>query len=106
MDEFRTPAEEPAHDVLAAEEFAMPAPDPSLHRGPVALPGDPTGIGEAHDVLAAEEFAMPAAGRPPGDGLKRSGGLGPRLLIAGAGALLVAVVGRRLSQSRRTREAP
>jgi hypothetical protein len=61
MSEARIPADEPAHDVLAAEEFAMPAPDPSLHHGPVRLPDDPTGIAEPHDVLAAEEFAMPAA---------------------------------------------
>ncbi|MGI8506462.1 MAG: hypothetical protein ACR2MK_06580 [Solirubrobacteraceae bacterium] len=50
-----------AHDVLAAEEFGVPAPDPVLrHHGPVTLPDDPTGIPEPHDVLAAEEFAMPA----------------------------------------------
>jgi hypothetical protein len=41
--------QEPAHDVLAAEAFAMPAADPRLHQEP------------AHDILAAEEFAMPAA---------------------------------------------
>jgi hypothetical protein len=52
--------EDAAHDVLAAEEFGMPAPDPVLHHGPVTLPADPTGIAEPHDVLAAEEFAMPA----------------------------------------------
>ena len=67
-EEFGMPAPdptlEPAHDVLAAEEFGMPARDPALHHGPVALPGDPTGISEPHDVLAAEEFAMPAP--PPG----------------------------------------
>ena len=56
-------APEPAHDVLAAEEFGMPAGDPALHHGPVTLPGDPTGIAEPHDVLAAEEFAMPAPRR-------------------------------------------
>ena len=44
--------EEP-HDVLAAEEFAMPTPDERY-------PGDPTGIEEPHDVLAAEEFAIPS----------------------------------------------
>jgi MYXO-CTERM domain-containing protein len=50
-----------AHDVLAAEEFGVPAPDPDLHHhGPVSLPEDPTGIAEPHDVLAAEEFALPA----------------------------------------------
>jgi hypothetical protein len=44
------------HDVLAAEEFAMPA------RSAGDIPPDPTGIQEPHDVLAAEEFAMPTAG--------------------------------------------
>jgi hypothetical protein len=39
---------EEARDVLAAEEFGVPAADPRLHRE------------EAHDVLAAEEFAVPA----------------------------------------------
>jgi hypothetical protein len=47
--------EEP-HDVLAAEEFAMPTRDDRF-------PTDPSGIKEPHDVLAAEEFAMPAPGR-------------------------------------------
>jgi hypothetical protein len=55
-----TPAEEPAHDVLAAEAFAVPAPDPELAHGPVVLPDDPSGIAEPHDILAAEEFAIPA----------------------------------------------
>jgi hypothetical protein len=50
-----TGIEEP-HDVLAAEEFAMPA------RSAGDIPPDPTGIQEPHDVLAAEEFAMPTAG--------------------------------------------
>jgi hypothetical protein len=53
-------ADQEAHDVLAAEEFGVPAPDPSLHHGPITLPDDPTGITEPHDVLAAEEFALPA----------------------------------------------
>ena len=68
MSETKTPAEEPAHDVLAAEAFAMPAPDPRLHHGPVVLPDDPTGIAEPHDVLAAEEFAMPSAWPSSGSG--------------------------------------
>jgi hypothetical protein len=65
-EEFGMPApdpalhRDPAHDVLAAEEFGMPASDPGLHHGPVTLPSDPSGISEPHDVLAAEEFAMPA----------------------------------------------
>src|SRR5436305_14100850 len=52
-------AGEPAHDILAAEAFAVPAPGP-LARNDLGLPPDPTGIPEPHDVLAAEEFAMPA----------------------------------------------
>ena len=66
-EEFGVPApdpalhREPAHDVLAAEEFGVPDPDPVLrYHGPVTLPDDPTGIAEPHDVLAAEEFALPA----------------------------------------------
>jgi hypothetical protein len=59
---------QPPHDVLAAEEFALPAPDPDLHhQDPVVLPDDPTGLIEPHDVLAAEEFPIPAVARkPPG----------------------------------------
>jgi hypothetical protein len=63
----RPEAKESAHDVLAAEAFAVPARDPSLAHEPVVLPDDPTGISEPHDILAAEEFAMPA-GRAVGDG--------------------------------------
>ena len=48
-----------AHDVLAAEAFAVPGPDPALRRPPLSLPEDPSGIPDPHDVLAAEEFAMP-----------------------------------------------
>jgi len=55
---------EKAHDVLAAEEFAMPAADPTLRHRPIELPDDPSGIVEPHDVLAAEEFAMPAPREP------------------------------------------
>jgi hypothetical protein len=86
-------AQEPAHDVLAAEAFAMPAPDPSLHRQPVVLPDDPTGSLEPHDVLAAEEFPMPAV---HGSGtLDRARADRPRrlglLVVAGAAfALLLA----------------
>jgi hypothetical protein len=65
-----------AHDVLAAEEFAMPAPDPELHAraerphdvlaaDEFAMPGfDPelhARAEPAHDVLAADEYGMPAA---------------------------------------------
>src|SRR5690349_5214695 len=89
--------EELAHDVLAAEAFAVPAPDPQLRHGPVELPEDPSGIAEPHDILAAEAFAMPV-GRPaaPSGG---SGGTDARhwavLLAAGAVALTLLVRRRR-----------
>jgi hypothetical protein len=56
---------EGAHDVLAAEAFAMPAADPQLHPVPVVVPDDPTGETEPHDVLAAEEFPLPAGRATP-----------------------------------------
>ncbi len=87
-----------AHDVLAAEAFAMPAPDPELHRrGPIQLPEDPTGVAEPHDILAAEEFPMPASHAPsPRTALaERHGGL-PRLAIeAAAGFAVLALLRRR-----------
>jgi hypothetical protein len=49
-----TGIEEP-HDVLAAEEFAMPTRDNRF-------PADPLGTTRPHDVLAAEEFGMPVPG--------------------------------------------
>jgi hypothetical protein len=58
------PLDEEAHDVLAAEAFAVPTADPSLRQKPIKLPDDPSGIAEPHDVLAAEEFAMPATRQP------------------------------------------
>jgi hypothetical protein len=54
-EEFVVPAPDPGlhgdgpHDVLAAEEFVVPAPDPGLH------------VDRPHDVLAAEEFELGAA---------------------------------------------
>jgi hypothetical protein len=65
-EEFVVPAPDPGlhvdrpHDVLAAEEFELGTADPVLHRGRVTPPPDPSGIAEPHDVLAAEEFAVPA----------------------------------------------
>jgi hypothetical protein len=73
------------HDVLAAEEFAMPT------RSARDIPSDP--IHEPHDVLAAEEFAMPVGEVGPQTG----GGLQPRTLIPSAllGALVALVLLRR-----------
>ncbi len=96
-EEFGVPAAdpglhvEPPHDVLAAEEYVVPAADPALHHGPVRLPDDPSGIAEPHDVLAAEEFAMPApppGAHEPGQGTVTRGRM---LMVAGALALLVAL---------------
>ncbi len=86
MAETRTPAEEPVHDVLAADMFAMPAADPELHHGPVRPPEDPTGIPEPHDVLAAEEFPMPAP--PP----RSSTGLMHSSETPGRGMVVIAVL--------------
>jgi hypothetical protein len=90
---------EAAHDVLAAEAFAMPAPDPDLHRrGPIQLPEDPTGLAEPHDILAAEEFPMPASHAPPTGTAalaERRGGL-PRLAIEVAAGFVVLALLRRL----------
>ncbi len=55
-------------DVLAAEEFGVPAPDPALHPENLVLPPDLVAQ-KPHDVLAAEEFPMPSpdeAHSPPG----------------------------------------
>jgi hypothetical protein len=74
------------HDVLAAEEFAMPT------RAAGDIPSDP--IHEPHDVLAAEEFAMPVGGVPE----ESSAGVDPRTLVPSVllGALLAFILLRLL----------
>ena len=93
MDQLRLPDDpqgipEP-HDVLAADEFAMPSHgDYGLH-----LPRDPDQ--RPHDVLAAEEFPMPSG---PDRGGTGSGDAVNPLLILGAAAglyLLYAAIRRR-----------
>jgi len=79
------PREDEAHDVLAAEAFAVPAADPSLRHQPITLPDDPSGIAEPHDVLAAEEFAMPATRGP-------SAPVGPAGRLAAKAPLPVRIV--------------
>jgi hypothetical protein len=86
MDELHIPDDphgiQEAHDVLAADEFAMPARgDYGLH-----LPRDPHGIEEPHDVLAADEFAMPSGPDRVVQTLK-SGGASSSLKLLGAAAL-------------------
>lgn len=83
---------EQPHDVLAAEEFAMPT------RSAGDIPSDPTGIQEPHDVLAAEEFAMPGAGV---DHAADDGFIDPRSLIPGALLLLVLLLLLRRRRRRR-----
>jgi hypothetical protein len=94
------PPEEDAHDVLAAEAFAVPSADPSLRHRPITLPDDPTGIAEPHDVLAAEEFAMPAPrSSTGGDGA--AGIAAKAAKPAGIGALAaVALLVRRALRRR------
>jgi hypothetical protein len=92
-----TEEQEPAHDILAAEEFAMPAPDPTIHHGPVVLPDDLTGAQEPRDVLVAEEFALPAGPPHPlgrADGMGRAHGRCRRLAV-GAALAFVALRGLR-----------
>ncbi len=102
MPETRKPTDEPAHDVLAAEEFGVPAPDPSLHHGPVTLPDDPRGLAAPHDVLAAEEFAMPAP-RPGSSGatFAQRAHRSRHTLVLGGGVALLALA--RLVKRRRRR---
>ncbi len=97
MSETKTPAEEPAHDVLAAEAFGLPGPDPSLDPRPVVLPSDPTGIEEPHDVLSAEDYAIPAPppGYRPRISLQRGSRARRILKLAGAGAAMAALFRRR-----------
>ena len=78
LPEDPTGIDEP-HDVLAAEEFAMPM------RSARDIPPDPTGIQEPHDVLAAEEFAMPTGGASESGG----GAVDPRSFLPGLALLVV-----------------
>jgi hypothetical protein len=85
MDDLRVPGDpegiEEPHDVLAAEEFAMPARgDYGLH-----LPKDWHGE-RPQDVLAADEFAMPSGPDRVVQTLK-SGSARSSLKLLGAAAL-------------------
>jgi hypothetical protein len=94
------PPEDQAHDVLAAEAFAVPTADPSLRHQPIALPDDPTGIAEPHDVLAAEEFAMPAPRQATGSG--GPAGIAAKVVKpAGVGVLAAVVLLVRRALRRR-----
>ncbi|HLY35609.1 MAG TPA: hypothetical protein VKU35_02750 [Candidatus Limnocylindria bacterium] len=100
-----TPGQEPAHDILAAEAFAVPGPDPGLRqRDRVRLPEDPSGIPEAHDVLAAEEFAMPAprpGSRPAGGGARAALAASTQSPLRTAVGAAAAVLGALFLRRRR-----
>jgi hypothetical protein len=86
-----------ARDVLAAEEFAVPAADPSIGHPPVELPEDPSGISAPHDVLAAEEFALPASAPHAWaqERRTRSVALPAGVIVAALGVLIVILRRRR-----------
>ena len=97
MDQLRLPDDpqgtDEAHDVLAADEFAIPAHgDYGLH-----LPRDPHGIEEPYDVLAADEFAMPSGPDRISGSLRNGGARNPLLVLVAAAvaALLYAAIKRR-----------
>ncbi len=100
-EEFGVPAPYPdlhpdePHDVLAAEEFEMGAADPALHHGPLQVPDDPSGSTEPHDVLAAEEFPVPAGHRghrPDKRDRVAMPGPGARLAVILAGLSVTAAI--------------
>ena len=92
-DPHGTPAGDPSgieepHDVLAAEEFAMPTSESRF-------PADPLGTTQPHDVLAAEEFGMPVPGATTDwEGDSASSPL-PLLVALALGLVLVVVLLRR-----------
>jgi hypothetical protein len=99
-------ASDEPHDVLAAEQFAMPAPQAAWHpEAPPQLPPEPNASDRPHDVLAAEEFAMPAP--PPHVQFASSAASSRRPsrrhvgAAAGIGALLAGLAHRRRRRARR-----
>ncbi len=98
-EDTQEPGTQEPHDVLAAEEFVVPAPDPMLQHEPLNVPDDPDdpeGQSPPHDVLAGEEFPIPAAtGRSAAEEAAESastGGSGGRSK-AKAGVIGAVVVG-------------
>ncbi|HET6447725.1 MAG TPA: hypothetical protein VFG31_01350 [Conexibacter sp.] len=100
-------ASEEPHDVLAAEQFAMPAPQAAWHpEAPPSLPPEPNASEEPHDVLAAEAFAMPAP--PPHVRFASApapSGRPSRRHVSAAAAGLGAALATLLRRRRRRRRA-
>jgi hypothetical protein len=100
--------DEPATDILAAEEFGVPAPDPAFTPEELTLPADLVGS-EPRDVLAAEEFAMPAPDEArvrPREMVRRGLPFARVGAIVMAPLLGVAWLLRRLRRRRSGRPAP
>jgi len=86
---------EAARDVLAAEEFGVPAPDPLLHHEPLNVPDDPEdpeGQAPPHDVLAGEEFPIPAAPDRGADAGPTGVSRRPKGAVGGAAVALLGLV--------------
>jgi len=95
---------EAPRDVLAAEEFGVPAPDPLLQHEPLNVPEDPEdpeGQEPPHDVLAGEEFPIPAAPARGGGGEPPDGAGTAARSRATAGAIGAVLVGIAAALRRR-----
>jgi hypothetical protein len=96
-------ASDQPHDVLAAEEFAMPAPEAAWRDRPVTLPPEPNPSDEPHDVLAAEEFAMPAPPPHVAFAQRQAPAQASRGRFVAVGAALAAALGALLHRRSRRR---
>lgn len=83
---------EPAHDILAAEAFAMPSADRGTRHTP---PDEHTGDSAAHDVLSAEEYAMPAGAHHAVPPYEPAGGARSRSWIPALVGVLVGLIAAR-----------
>lgn len=83
---------EDPHDILAAEEFAMPAGG-DVRR--LRLSGNVDGIETPHDILAAEDFAMPSGPDSLGDKLRQGGPASSLVLAVAAAAAVLAFAALR-----------
>lgn len=76
------------HDILAAEDFAMPAGG-DVRR--LKLSGNVDGIDTPHDILAAEDFAMPSGPDSTlGDKLRQGAPASSLVLAVAAAAAVLA----------------
>jgi hypothetical protein len=78
------------HDILAAEDYAMPARGDVPHPSQLRLSGNVDGIDEPHDILAAEDFAMPSGPDRIAHKLRNGGAAMPLVLAAAAAVAVLA----------------